>query len=259
MKLGLKNKKVVVTGAGRGIGRAIALDLAKEGAKVAVISRTENDLKKVVLKMGGQSKGHYYVVADLTQPASPKKVMKDIGKNFGEVDILVNNIGDALGVRDPHCSIKVWRQIFRINLEVAIELNNLVIPRMLQRQWGRIVHIASTASLENNGPVTYCAAKAALLAYARSLGRIYAQEGLIISAVLPGVVIDEKNYWDVVLKERPEHAQRYLQERCPTKRFATPDEISGMVVYLCSERATFCQGSVVPVDGGQSRHYFMSG
>ncbi len=256
MELGLKDKKVFVTGGGRGIGRAIAMEFAKEGAKVAVSSRTELDLTKLVEEMGGGKKGHYAVTADLTKEGAPKKVMKNIWENFGRPDVLINNVGDALGITDPLCPLSDWHKVFRINLEVAIELNNLLIPEMLKKKWGRIVNIASTASMENNGPVTYCAAKAALLAYTRSLGRVYAKDGIVISAMIPGAVIGPKSYWDIALKERSDHAAKYIRERCPLGRFGTPDEISAMVVLLCSQRATFCQGSIVPVDGGQSRHFF---
>jgi len=256
MNLGIKNKKALVTGGGRGIGRAIALDLAREGAKVAVVSRTESDLKEVIAKMGGRKKGHYYFACDLAKEKSAEKTMKAVFKNFGTPDIMINNVGETLGIVDPYCSIKDWRKVFRINLEVAVEFNNLVIPNMKKKRWGRIINIASTASMENNGPIAYCSAKAALPAYTRSLGRVLASEGIVVSTVLPGAVAAPGSYWDKAQRQRPEHARKYLRERCPLLRFGTPEEISGMVVFLCSELASFCQGSIIPVDGGQSRHFF---
>lgn len=256
MELGLKDRKVLITGAGRGIGRAVALEFAKEGARVALVSRTESDLKNLLKRLGGKKGDHTYAVADLTKKDSPQKVFKKIEKEFGNVDILINNVGDSLSIKDPLCPLSDWHKVLRINLEIAIELSNLVIPKMLKNKWGRIVNVASTASMENNGPVTYCTAKAALLAYTRCMGRVYAKDGIVISALIPGAVVDEKSYWDQALKERPDHAKKYLDERCPAGRFASPDEVSAVVALLCSERATFCQGSIVPVDGGQSRHFF---
>jgi len=256
MDLGIKGKRALVTGASRGIGESIAINLAKEGCKVAIIARTESDLKLVLEQMPGD--GHCMLVADLTRESAPVEVIDEIKKIFGMPDILVNNLGSTLGITDPFCSLDDWRKIYRINFEVAIEINNLIIPAMRGQKWGRIVNISSTASMENNGPVTYCSMKAALTAYSRSVGRVLAKYGIVMSALLPGAVFTKGGFWDQVLKERPEHAEKYLKERCPLGKFGEPDDIGTMTVILCSEQAKFCQGSIFPVDGGQSRHYFAS-
>ena len=147
--------------------------------------------------------------------------------------------------------------MWRFNFEVAVELDRLITPFMQERKWGRVVHIASTASMENNGPVTYCAVKAALLAYSRSMARILAPTGVVMSAVLPGAVMTEGGHWEKEMKEKPERVKKYLEERCPLGRFGKSEDIAAMVVFLSSNLAQFCQGSIVPVDGGQSRHYFL--
>ena len=256
MDLGLKNKIALVTGAGRGIGRAIAIDLAKEGARVVAVSRTPEHLLDTMEEMGGKTKGHYVVFCDLMEEKAPERVVREAQKYVGDIDIVVNNVGDTLGILDPFCPLSDWRKVMRINLEIAIEFNNLVIPAMKEKKWGRIVNIASTASLENNGPITYCSAKAALLAYSRSLGRVLAPTGIVLSSVIPGAIFTEGGDWDKKLKERPEHVERYIRERLPLLKFGDPHEVSGMVVFLCSQLASFCQGAIVPVDGAQSRHYF---
>jgi len=256
MDLGIRNKRALVTGGGRGIGESIAINLAKEGVKVAVISRTESDLKKTIEVMGGEKNGHYLIVSDLTKEGAPAKVMQELRKNFGELDILVNNLGSTLEIGDPYCSLEDWRKIYRINLEVTIELSNLAIPYMEKQQWGRIVNISSTAGMENNGPVPYCTAKAALSAYTRSMGRVIAKTGIVMSAVITGAIATKGGYWEKALKERPEHATKYLADRCPLGKFGEPDDIGTMATVLCSNQAKFCQGSLFPVDGGQSRHYF---
>ena len=256
MDLGIRNKRALVTGAGRGIGESIAINLANEGAKLAIISRTESDLKNVMQAMGGEKKGHYMMVADLTKEGAPAKVMKELHKNFGELDILVNNLGSTLEISDPYCSLEDWKKIYRINLEVTIELSNLAIPYMEKQKWGRIVNISSTAGMENNGPVPYCTAKAALSAYTRSMGRVLAKTGIVMSAIITGAILTKGGYWEKALKERPDHAAKYLTDRCPMGKFGEPDDIGTMVAVLCSNQAKFCQGSLFPVDGGQSRHYF---
>jgi len=224
--------------------------------KVAITSRKSEALERTLDKLGGRAAGHCAIVSDITQEGEPQRVAAQVRASLGEPDIVVNNVGDTLGITDPLCPISDWRRIFRLNLEVHVEINNCFIPSMKKRRWGRIVNISAGASMENSGPVPYCSIKAALTAYSRSMGRVLAPDGVVMSAVLPGVVFTEFGHWANVLKERPEHAQKYLQDRCPLGRFGEPLEISPMVVLLCSELASFCVGSIVPVDGGQAKHYF---
>ena len=258
MNLGLKGKRGLVTGGSTGIGKAIAVDLAKEGVKLVLTSRKEERLKKTIQEIGGSKAGHLGIVTDITKGDAPQKLANGIWRKFGQLDIVVNNVGDTLGITDPYCSISDWRKIFRLNLEVAIEINNLFIPHMKKQDWGRVVNITAGASMENSGPVPYCSIKAAYTAYTRSMGRVLAIEtkNVVMSAVLPGVILTEEGHWQNVLKTNPSHAEKYLKDRCPLGRFGTPSEISPMVVLLCSELATFCQGSIVPVDAGQAKHFF---
>ena len=256
MNLGIKNKRALVTGASRGLGESIAINLAKEHVKVAVIARTESDLKRLVAKMGGKKMGHFYYACDLTKKGVPDKAVREIKKKFGNPDILVNNLGGTLLVNDPSCSIADWRKVWRINVEVAVELNNLLIPNMLKNKWGRIVHVSSISALEGQGPITYSAVKAALTAYSRSMGRFLAPDGIIMTSVLPGAVYTKGGYWDIASKEKAEHVRKYLDERMAIKRFGRPDEIGAVVAFLCSELASFCVGSTVVVDGGQGKHLF---
>jgi 3-oxoacyl-[acyl-carrier protein] reductase len=256
MNLGIAGKRALVTGAGRGLGRSMAQCLAREGAKVAVVSRTDSDIESLVAEMGGNDAGHYGFVADLTAPGMPETVINKLHRDFGEIDILVHNLGGTLEIRDPYCSIDDWRKLWRFNLEVAVELNLLLIPYMQSQKWGRIVHITSIAAMENQGPVPYCSIKAAVTAYSRSMGRVLAPDGIIMTALLPGAVFTEGGDWDRAVKERPEHVKKYLEERMAIHRFGKPDEIGNVVAFLCSEHASFCVGSIIPVDGGQGRCFF---
>ncbi len=254
MDLGIEGKFALVTGASRGIGESIAINLAKEGVKVAIVARTELDLKTVIKQMPGN--GHYMIVADLTREGLPEEVINELRKNFGNIDILVNNLGSTLEITDPFCSLSDWRRVYRVNFEITVEMNNLVVPYMEKNGWGRIVNISSTAGMENNGPVTYCSMKAALTAYSRSMGRILAKKGIVMSSLLPGAVFTKGGFWDKAMKERPAHAEKYLAQRCPLGKFGEPDDIGTMTTILCSQQAKFCQGTIFSVDGGQSRHYF---
>ncbi|MFA5920968.1 MAG: SDR family NAD(P)-dependent oxidoreductase [Methylococcaceae bacterium] len=256
MDLGIKNRLALVTGAGRGLGRAIAKCLAGEGVHVAVVSRTAIDIESLVNEMGGAEKGHLGLALDLTSEEAPSELCKTLAGKFGEPSIIVHNMGGTLDIKDPFCSIADWRRVYRFNFEVAVELNLLLVPTMQKKQWGRVVHISSISAMENHGPVTYCAIKAALTAYTRSFGGVVAPDGVVVSAVLPGAVFTEGGYWDYTSKSNPEHVQRYLSERQRIGRFGKPEEIGNMITFLCSDLASFNTGSIIPIDGGQGRGYF---
>lgn len=257
MDFGLKGKRALVTGSGRGIGRGIAWCLAREGAIVAIVARTASDVEKLVQELGGGDKGHVGLSMDLVAEGAPTKLINILKKwGFDPIDIIVHNLGGTLDIRNPFCSIEDWRRVYRINFEVAVELNTMLVPPMQKRKWGRVVHISSISSMENHGPVTYCAIKAALTAYTRSFGGVVAPDGVVVSAVLPGAVFTEKGYWDITSKENPEHVRKFLTERQCIGRFGKPKEIGNFVTYLCSELASFNTGSIIPVDGGQGRGYF---
>ena len=253
MDLGIKGKLALVTGAGRGLGYSIALNLAQEGVKVVIISRTQNDLDRLMKEMGGKEAGHYSIACDLTEESMSAKVVQELQQKCGNPDIVINNLGGTLDIKDPFCSLADWRKIWRINLEITIEINNLLVPYMQKQKWGRIVNISSISALENQGPVPYCSVKAALVAYTRSLGRFLAPEGIVMTSLLPGAVFTEGGYWDISSKTNPEHVQKYLNERMAIKRFGTLDEIGTITTFLCSQQVSFCVGSAFLVDGGQGR------
>ncbi len=257
MDLGLKNKKALVTGAGRGIGAAIAGCLAREGAQVALVARTPADLDQTLQKIGGSTKGHYAIAMDLMPDGVPLKLTQQLEQTgFGPIEIVVHNLGGTLNLRDPFCPISDWRKLYRLNFEIAVELNRLLVPPMQKRKWGRVVHISSISGMENQGTVPYCSVKAALTAYTRSFGGVVAPDGVVISAVLPGAVFTEKGDWDCIQKANPEHVKKFLTERQRIGRFGEPEEIGNFVAYLCSDLASFNTGSIVPIDGGQGRGYF---
>jgi 3-oxoacyl-[acyl-carrier protein] reductase len=257
VKLFVNDHRALVTGAGRGLGRAIAESLANEGVKVAIVSRSADELAELLHHIGGERAGHVAVAMDLTADGSPKTLVSQLReKGFAPVDIAVHNMGGTLGIADPFCSIEDWRKVYRFNFEVAVELNTLLVREMQKLGWGRIVHVSSISAMENHGPVTYCAIKAALTAYTRSFGGVVAPDGVVVSAVLPGAVFTEKGYWDQASVERPQHVQKFLSERQRIGRFGRPEEIGNYVTFLCSELASFNTGSIVPIDGGQGRGYF---
>ena len=257
MDLRISKKTALVTGGAGGIGKAIVKELLANNVKVYFTSRDKkrvNNLCEELKDFGTKVEG---IVGDVSKEGEAEKIFKSISKD-NDIDILVNNVGDTLGILDPYCSLNDWHKLFDLIMGVAIRLNNIAIPIMSKNKWGRIVNITAGAAYENSGPVPYCSFKAAFTAYSRSMARVLALEGnnVVMSSVLPGVVITENGHWQNVLATRPEHARKYLEERTTLKRFGVPEEISPIVALLCSDLASFCIGSVIPVEGGQGRHYF---
>ena len=257
MDLGIKNKIALVTGGASGIGKAIAVDLALEGVTVIITSRSDEKLKDALTELKKINNKCVGFKCELTEDNAPTELVDLVMNQFGSIDIVVNNVGATLGILDPLCPLDDWYDLFKLIMGVAIEINNKVIPVMKKNNWGRIVNTTAGASMENSGPVPYSSLKAAYTAYSRSMARVLALEktGIVMSAVLPGVVITEDGHW-TQSNANSDHAEKYLKDRTVLGRFGQPDEISPIVVLLCSEKASFCIGSVIPVEGGQARHYF---
>lgn len=255
MDLGIVGKYALITGGANGIGASITEVLAKEGANVLFTSRSQKTLDQMRERAGIYGVEGHGILVDFFDENWVAHMRAEL-ERF-EIDILVNNAGHNLNIYDPYCPIEDWRRIMALNFEVAVQMNNLVIPGMKQKGWGRIVNITSCAGLENSGPVTYCVSKAALTAYTRTMGRILATEtgNVVMSAVFPGVVLTKGGHWENVMKTNPPHAEKYLKERCPLGRFGETDEISPVVAFYCSTYASFSHGAIIPVDAGQSKHF----
>lgn len=257
MDLGIEGKVALITASGRGLGRAIAQSLIREGARVIINSRTKSDLEGLLAETDSLNRNHLIYCADLFTPNGPKELVDYLKVNNVIPDIVVHNLGGNLNITDPLCSMEEWKSVSRYNLEIPVEINREIIPFMQKKKWGRICHVSSISGLENQGAPSYSVAKAGLVAYARSVGRFVAKDGIVINAVLPGAVFTEGGYWDETSKKRPEHVEKYLKERMAIQRFGKPKEISEVVTFLCSELASFCIGSSFLVDGGQGKVFFM--
>jgi 3-oxoacyl-[acyl-carrier protein] reductase len=252
MKLGIKGKTALVTGAGRGLGNGICKSLNNEGVNIVAVSRGQEGLDELKNQLNDLGSNHYFSI-DLEEKEGVQNLVKILRDEGLSPDIIVNNAGGNLGFTDPLKTLAGWNKVMRLNVEVGIELNEEFIPEMQNKKWGRVCHISSIAALENQGPPAYCAAKAALNAYVRSLARYVSPDNVILTSVMPGAVFTEGGYWDDALQNRPEHVEKYLNERMAIKRFGKISEISEVVTFLCSDLSSFCVGANMLVDGGQGR------
>jgi 3-oxoacyl-[acyl-carrier protein] reductase len=254
MKIDLAGKTALVTGASRGIGKSVCEKLAENGAKVIAVARSRDQLEGLLATLE-DPKRHSIIALDLAKRENTKKLKLQVDKLGLSPDIVVNNLGGNLGIVDPLSNYEDYEEVMYLNLGVAIQLNKEFIPSMIGRKYGRICHISSISALENQGPPQYCAAKAALNSYIRSLGRYVSKDNVILTGVMPGAIYTEDGYWDEVIKNRPEHAGKFLKDRMAIGRFGNPAEISSLVAFLVSENSSFMVGSVVLADGGQGRTF----
>jgi 3-oxoacyl-[acyl-carrier protein] reductase len=252
--LGIAGRAALVTGASSGIGLAIARALAAEGARVSVAARTKADVEQTVTELGGAAAGHRGYAVDLAAPDGPAQLLAACAGS-GDVDILIHNVGGTLGVNDPLAPLDRWRDVARLNLDIAIELNAALIPGMQARGWGRVVSILSLGTREHSGTIAYGTAKAALGAYTRGLARNVARDGVVVSAVTPGAVLTEGGHWAKQIATNPERVKTYLATETVRGRFVEPREVASVVAFLASEAASGCGGTFVSVDAGQGRSY----
>ncbi len=248
MDLALANKAAIVTGGSRGIGRAIALALADEGCRVAVCARGEEALRQVEAELRARGVDALAVVADVTHADDVERVVAETVARFGRLDILVNNAGG----RSREDTDEAWTAVYESNVLAAVRASRAAVPHMRATGGGSIVHIASIYGRESGGPTAYNAMKSAMIAHAKALALELAP-AIRVNSVAPGSVAFPGGSWGRRLEEDPEGMRRFVEQNIPMGRFGAPEEIAGVVVFLCSERASWVTGACINVDGGQSR------
>ena len=236
----------VVTGAGRGIGRAIALRFASEGARVACVSRTEENAKKTADEINDlRSESAKAYAVDVADHAAVQKIAARILEDFGRADILVNNAGvtrDALAMR---MSLEDWDAVINTNLRGAFSFIHALVRAMTKQRNGRIINISSVIGLMGNaGQTNYAASKAGLIGLTKSLARELASRNITVNAVAPGFVITDMT---VGLSDQVKDT---IHSKIPLGRTGTPEEIAAAVEFLASPDAAYITGQVLCVDGG---------
>lgn len=250
MELGIRGRKALVLGGSRGLGRGVALALAKEGANVGIIARSEKELTAVHAEIGGSEGGHGYVAADLTHPDALLPAIECLEKSVGEFDIVVHAIGGPTQTRDPLSSYEKWEESIHLNAGIAISANARLIPGMQKRAWGRVVHISSISASHLLGDSLYAASKAFLRSYSKTLGRAVAVDNVVVSCVLPGAFAFDGSNWDRIAKTDPEKYRAFVEQHLARKVIGSVDEIVPLVLVLASEHAAFAAAAELNIDGG---------
>ena len=245
--MGLVGRVAVVTGASRGLGKAMALALASAGARVALVSRDQEKLNQVAAEArasGGEAEGF---CADVGDEAQVLRLEREVVAWFGRVDILINNAG--IVVRKPCVDLTLteWSSVLNTNLTSAFLMCRSFVPHMKGRGYGRILNIASAmAHMSLPGRTAYSSSKSGLLGFTRSLALELAQEGITVVSISPGVFateLVEPALSDPKVKE-------VFGARTAVGRWGKPEELGKLVLYLCSDDASFITGSDIAIDGG---------
>jgi 3-oxoacyl-[acyl-carrier protein] reductase len=254
MNLNLGSKKILITGASRGIGLAIAESFLQEGAKTCLVSRGSNALfdneKKLQDAYGLENA--FACKCDCANIESLNNLKGKVESRWGVVDIVVVNVGDGRSVPDALPNDEQWQKTWNSNFESALQTARIFLP-MLKKSKGSLLFVSSITGMEAFGaPTDYSTAKSAIIALAKNMARKLGPEGVRVNVIAPGNVYFEGGSWDEKIQQDEKRVDEIIKSTVPMNRFATPQEIADSAVFLCSDRASFITGATLVVDGGQT-------
>jgi 3-oxoacyl-[acyl-carrier protein] reductase len=243
----LSGQVAIVTGASRGLGKAIAIELARNGARIACVARDRAKLAETVAEIEQQGGAAAPFSCDVKDRPSVDKLVDEVVEHWGRLDILVNNAGVTRDTLLPRMSDEEWDDVLTTNLTGTFLFSRAASRHMMRARYGRIINMSSVSGVIGNpGQTNYSASKAGLIGFTRSLSRELAGRKVTINAVAPGFIESDmtKAMGDAVLGE--------VKKRIPAKRLGTAEDVAGAVLYLASPAASYVTGQVLVVDGGMT-------
>jgi 3-oxoacyl-[acyl-carrier protein] reductase len=256
MDLELNDKGVIVTGGSRGIGRAIALAFAAEGARVTTCARGEEGLAAVAAELAAAGPGpHLTLPLDVTTEAGIETLVTESLAALPGIDILVHNVGGSRVWPFEEADEADFRAVFEMNFWPALRLSKRIVPEMRARGGGAILFVASIWGREAGGGASYNAAKAAEISLGKAMARDLAKFGIRVNTVAPGSIWFPGGGWDRRQTADPAGIADFVKREIPGGRFGRPEEVAAAVTFLCSPRASWITGACLPIDGGQGRAF----
>ncbi len=255
MNLGLLDRVVLVTGGSRGLGKATAVALAAEGAKVAICARGEETLAQAVEEISRKGAAVLPVVADVTSAEDRDRLIAEVGDRFGPVEVLINNVGGNRRGAICETTDEDWQATIDLNLMSHIQLTRSVVPAMRNQGRGVVLFTTSVYGRECGGPgmSIYHTTKAAVIGLAKALALELAPDGIRVNSIAPGSIRFPGGSWDKKCLADPEAMAAFVASEIPMGRFGTAEEIGDVAAFLASDRASWITGACLNVDGGQSR------
>ncbi|MGE6205864.1 SDR family NAD(P)-dependent oxidoreductase [Guptibacillus hwajinpoensis] len=253
MKLNLENKRVLITGGSKGIGKSIAKVFYEEGAKVGICGRNRDDLELAREEIGQDLA---IFEADITDERKRVQLIDSFIMQFGSLDILVNNAGGSSGSTIMETDISLFHKAMELNYYSAVHLSQLSAEIMKQQGSGAIINISSIFGRESGGKPTYNNSKSAMISFTKAMGDELIKDGIRVNGVAPGAILHPSGNWQKRLDDNPEKIAEFVDKEIPGGRFGTTDEVANAVVFLASEKASWIVGATINVDGGQSKSNF---
>lgn len=253
MDLQLKGRVAMVTGASRGLGRAMAHAFAREGARLSICARGSAALEETAAQLRSAGAEVLARSADVCDSAGMQSWTQATAEHFGGVDVLVNNAGGARVGTLNQVSEEAWQQAFELNFFSAVRLSRLCAAEMEKGGGGAIINISSIYGREAGGPLTYNASKSAMISFTKMLARELAPRGVRVNSVAPGSILYPGGTWERAFQANPAFEKDFISHDFPAGRLGKPDEVAYAVVMLASPLASWITGACLPVDGAQGR------
>lgn len=248
MSKAFEEKKVLVTGGSKGIGKGIAQAFYNEGARVGILARSEEGLKAAKEEIGDIET----YVCDVTVDGERQNTFQRFIETFGGIDILVNNAGGSSGGKIADTSMEEFTQAMETNYFQAVHFSKMAYEQMKERG-GAVINITSIFGKEAGGKATYNNAKAALISFTKAAGNEWIKDGVRVNSIAPGSILHPTGNWQKRIEENPEAMERFVEENIPAGRFGNVEEVADAALFLASQEARWLVGTTLTADGGQSR------